>query len=161
MDEFGGFPVTLARDNAGNRVLTQFWTIFEAQAPMAWTGDVTPPYLTAFAVDMDAGTVTLSFSETVNAAELDVNCIIIQETKDNRTGGVDHVLRGAPNHGTIVSSGDAAAITLVLSPADLNELKRIPRLVTNIDTSYIAIEGQEAFRDNASSGRRCPNTLIP
>lgn len=140
----------VAADRAGNGVQTQFWTVSEGQAPHAWIGDTTPPELAAFAVDMDAGEVKLTFTETVDAAEFEVSCITLQETRENRTGGLAYALWGAPNRGTVVAGGDnAALLTLVLSRSDLDEVKRLPRLMTALATSHIALECDKGFRDTA------------
>lgn len=145
---------TVATDRAGNGALTQFWTIYEGHAPAVWVGDVTPPELESFAIDMDAGELDLTFSETVNANELDVTCIYLQETGNNQTGGLVHQLRafgpvGARTGGTLVTSGDGPTLTVKLSRADLDEVKRKPRLCTALATTFVAMDGPSCYRDNA------------
>ena len=139
----------IARDHAGNAVLTQFWTVYEGRAPLAWSRDVTPPYLTTFAVDLDTGTVELAFSETVDASELDVSCVILQERADNRTGGLDHALRGTRTSGSRTIGGDGAVLTVALSREDLDEVKRLPRLLVDKATAHIALPCAGGFRDTA------------
>ena len=130
----------LAEDLAGNGALTQFWSIYEGQQAVEWTGDVTPPELVSFALDMDEGLLDLTFSETVNAYQFDVTCVGLQERADNRTGGLSHDLWGTPYRGTLVTSDDAATLTLTLSADDLNEIKRISRLAIDADTTNVYVE---------------------
>ena len=139
----------LAEDLAGNGALTQFWSIYEGQQAVEWTGDVTPPELVSFALDMDEGLLDLTFSETVNAYQFDVTCVGLQERTDNRTGGLSHDLWGTPYRGTLVTSDDAATLTLTLSADDLNEIKRVSRLAVDADTTNVYVEGTECYRDNA------------
>ncbi|KAH8045603.1 hypothetical protein JL721_12577 [Aureococcus anophagefferens] len=139
----------LAEDLAGNGALTQFWSIYEGQQAVEWTGDVTPPELVSFALDMDEGLLDLTFSETVNAYQFDVTCVGLQERTDNRTGGLSHDLWGTPYRGTLVTSDDAATLTLTLSADDLNEIKRVSRLAVDAATTNVYVEGTECYRDNA------------
>ncbi|KAH8048828.1 hypothetical protein JL722_12293 [Aureococcus anophagefferens] len=137
----------LAEDLAGNGALTQFWSIYEGQQAVEWTGDVTPPELVSFALDMDEGLLDLTFSETVNAYQFDVTCVGLQERTDNRTGGLSHDLWGTPYRGTLVTSDDAATLTLTLSADDLNEIKRVSRLA--VERGHDGVRFDETV--NASS----------
>ena len=125
-----------------------------ALTPEHWIGDQNRPILTSFAVDMDSGQIDLTFNETVNANELDVTCVSLHETRDNRTGGLFHYLRsygpqGARTKGSLVSTGDGPTLIIQMSREDSDEIKRKPRLLTGRDTSYVALDCDETYRDNA------------
>ncbi|KAH8049923.1 hypothetical protein JL722_11708 [Aureococcus anophagefferens] len=141
-----------------------------------FTADDMQPSLEAFVFDMDGG-VAFSLLEPVNRSTLDLSTVVLQtasnqndaeaslslvnagasllpmpchdERTDNRTGGLSHDLWGTPYRGTLVTSDDAATLTLTLSADDLNEIKRVSRLAVDADTTNVYVEGTECYRDNA------------
>lgn len=144
----------IASDRGGNAFLTINLMPEMALEPASWIGDRNRPLLTSFNVDMDAGTIALTFNETVNANELDVTCVSLHETQDNRTGGLVHYLRsygpqGARTDGTLVATGDGPTLVLQMSREDSDEIKRKPRLLISKETSYVALDCDEVYRDNA------------
>ena len=144
----------IANDRGGNAFLTISLRPEMALTPESWIGDQNRPILTSFAVDMDSGQIDLTFNETVNANELDVTCVSLHETRDNRTGGLFHYLRsygpqGARTKGSLVSTGDGPTLIIQMSREDSDEIKRKPRLLTGRDTSYVALDCDETYRDNA------------
>ena len=144
----------IANDRGGNAFLTISLRPEMALTPESWIGDQNRPILTSFAVDMDSGQIDLTFNETVNANELDVTCVSLHETRDNRTGGLFHYLRsygpqGARTKGSLVSTGDGPTLVIQMSREDSDEIKRKPRLLTGRDTSFVALDCDETYRDNA------------
>ena len=100
-----------------------------------YTGDTTDPELVDFAIDLDAGELQLTFSETILASNLDASHIHLLDTPSvgnashlyNLTGGVRR-----PNT-------TARILTLELSRFDSNSIKQLTSLGTNANNSYIWI----------------------
>ena len=86
--------------------------------------DVTPPVLESFDIDLDAGMLVLTFSETVEASSLNATVIALQNEQEaanatyQLTGGTNSVL-------------DSTVISLYFSFIDLNNIKAIRDLATN------------------------------
>ena len=81
--------------------------------------DTTGPILTAFNIDLDNGTIVLSFSEPVivNASSVNFTRLIFQDYLTPPY--VSHQLTG----GTVNSQEDSADVSITLSDGDLNALK--------------------------------------
>jgi len=82
---------------------------------------------------MDAGHLTLTFSETVRTNTLNVGAIRIQSTLD-LANGVSHVLTTSSS-----SSVNGPIIVVQLSIADSNELKRILGLARSQASTFVSI----------------------
>ncbi|KAJ8600803.1 hypothetical protein CTAYLR_009992 [Chrysophaeum taylorii] len=138
------------KDMAGNDLTTNFWTVYEGQPPYAWVGDATAPELETFDLDMNAGVLTLHFSETIDTSELKVYEMILQEKANASAGGLVHELRGGPGVGSrVIANEDVADVEIALSEADLNEIKRKSRLAIDISSTHIAFAGAKTFVDTA------------
>ena len=81
--------------------------------------DVTRPNMTDFDFDLDNGVLTLLFDETLNTSSLVLTDINLQSTMTSRTVSVQ--LTG----GSVDRSSDTHNISVTLSLADLNEVKRL------------------------------------
>lgn len=133
------------RDRAGNDATTNFWTVYEAKPPFSWVGDTTPPELVSFELDMDAGTLLLSFSEVVDVSELVVTELRLQECQNaSAVPCISHQLDDSSAVG-----GDAADVLVSLSATDLDGIKSKSRLAVDAATSWLAMTGDETFRDTA------------
>jgi len=103
----------------------------------AYVEDSTAPTLDTYTLDMNAGTLVLTFSETMNANAASIvaaNNIQIQSTRDaNAIGAIVVVLTGS----TDVTQDDGTEVTIKLLTTDLNKLKLDDGIATtnsNIDT---------------------------
>jgi hypothetical protein len=95
--------------------------------------DETDPVLASAALDMNAKTLTLSFTETVDVSTLAVTAITIQPTANVANGVASVTLSG--NSGS--SSVDGHTVVVNIANADANEIKRITALATSSATSYV------------------------
>uniref|UniRef100_A0A1X7V1F8 Uncharacterized protein n=1 Tax=Amphimedon queenslandica TaxID=400682 RepID=A0A1X7V1F8_AMPQE len=91
--------------------------------------DTTRPYLTQFQLDMDTGTVTLIFTETVNISSIDFSTIRLSQNSTLDDGTV-HTLRG----GVLVSDEPSTVVVFNLTDDDLNELKRLEIGLSSVTT---------------------------
>lgn len=107
--------------------------------------DSTPPTLKEFVLDMQAETLTMTFSEAVLVASLTQNKITIRD--------------GAPGTSSVQLSGDSTANTQVsstvlkidLSLADLNALKADGSVARNTGSTFLSC-GDGAVADASSLG---------
>ena len=95
--------------------------------------DETDPVLASAALNMNAKTLTLSFTETVDVSTLAVTAITIQPTANVANGVASVTLSG--NSGS--SSADGHTVVINIANADANEIKRITALATSSATSYV------------------------
>jgi hypothetical protein len=94
--------------------------------------DGTSPKLTAFAVDMNAFTITLNFDETIDASTLEPKAFTVQSSR----GESGYTLTG----GETVPAADAAdglQVVLKITTADMNAIKQRENLFTTQDNAYL------------------------
>jgi hypothetical protein len=104
-----------------------------AMEPLSYTPDVTPPSLQSFDFNLNAsGTVTLSFTETVDITTFNASAITII------TGQGSGTLFTLTGQTSVVPSDAATEFTLYLTKVDLDELKHIGGLAVNASTTYIS-----------------------
>ncbi|XP_065886866.1 uncharacterized protein [Dysidea avara] len=96
------------------------------------TTDIIHPQLQAFDLDMNTGTLTLSFSEIVNVSTLDVSLITIQSRRTSSV--ISYNLTGG-----IYSETPSPVVTISLTATDLNMLKKITDLAISFTTTYISL----------------------
>ena len=95
------------------------------------TTDVEEPTLILFELDLYAGTLTLSFSETVRFGTLEPELLVLQSTA---AGGIEYTLTGGtPPEVT----GPSAKLTLTLT--DLNAIIALDGLGESQATTYLAM----------------------
>ena len=106
--------------------------------PVRFTNDTNRPTLDSYNLDLNVGTLALTFSEAVSIITI-VNQIRIQDTATNPT----RVYSLASNGTLSVSQGAAAmTITITLGTTDINSLKFDQTLATSASNTYlVALEG--------------------
>ena len=97
--------------------------------------DTTPPQLSSFSVDINAGTIALNFDEPVDRSTLDPTGLVLQGSET-----FTHLQQRLRQTGGTSPSFDGLMILLRLSSTDLNELKRNDMLYTNIETAYLTVD---------------------
>jgi len=111
-----------------------------AEQVTLWERDGAKPTLDSASIDMDTRTLTLEFSETVDASELTIAEFILV----NDQNGIESVTLS--NYDSI--SADGPSIDVVLTVADMNKVKANVGLFTESATSYIQTLGTAApFKD--------------
>jgi hypothetical protein len=138
-----------------------------------FTEDRTSPALERFDLDLTAHTLTLSFSETVNAKSLDVTQIVIYGPNSDDavqlTGsGRAAAFRAAPSHAykssPELNSANAdptekngAVVVVSLGFADANNLKIRPGMATSASDTYLSMSNfviQDMFLDSNDDGNQ-------
>jgi hypothetical protein len=111
------FPSTLIRDMRGNSVVS----IHSNNATQAnnFIGDVTRPYIARYHLDMDSGTIHLTFPETVNATSVQFTSFVLQSDSFVSNNLYYYRLTG----GSLVDYNDSTVVSIVLLPGDLNAIK--------------------------------------
>ena len=96
--------------------------------------DTTPPELLEFRLNMDEGSVTFTFSETVDCSSLDPTSLTIL-SYPGAQGQEQVPLTG----GTVTNAQNSTSVRLLIDIDDLNELKRIREIATSTNNSYVTI----------------------
>ena len=103
------------------------------------SSDGVPPQLNSFDLNIDEGTLILSFNDIMNAASLDA----AQLTLQNADGTISRALSASST-----TSSDGEVIVVTLGRTDLNILKANIGLATNASSSNL-IMTRDAFEDPA------------
>ena len=96
--------------------------------------DNTAPALSSWELDLDAGTVTLTFSDTVNSTSFNQSAVVLQ----NAAASPSSTLR--LGKGTFVQSGVGRVLTMTVSTAEINQLTASFGLRTAKSTSFIQVD---------------------
>ena len=101
-----------------------------------YTEDKVPPELEQFDLDMDAPTMVLYFSETVDPTTLDLIQFLFQSSESVPSNSTDiHALTG----GVASTSNPTPSFTVFINVPDLNDLKRLPLLASDENNTYIRL----------------------
>jgi hypothetical protein len=125
-------PSTSMSDMAANPVAALVTSA--AKAVTTFTADAVGASVTGVFLDMDALTLTLNFSETMNASSLDVTQIEVQSDADYTSA--DSVQLSTSSS----SSSDGLAIVIGLSVYDANRIKAFDTLATvSTANAYVSL----------------------
>jgi hypothetical protein len=129
------FASSFINDMAGNSVAAV--TSISALAAQSYTSDSTVPRLSSFDLNMDGATayLTLTFTEPVDSATLDVTKLVIQSAANVAVAANQHRLTG----GTVTTPQHHAVLTLALSSADLDALK-LKQIALTDQTSWLTMD---------------------
>ena len=121
--------VGLLQDVSGNPLLASGPFTYSTQSP-----DLTSPALTGFDLDMNTGQVRLSFSEAVNILSIAGG---IQFSDQISTINQSYILAA---NGTVQSGmGPLPILDFILSPVDLNALKKNRQLCSSRNDSFLIV----------------------
>ena len=110
-------------------------TMATYHTPTILVSDTTPPQMTSFAVDMNAGVMTFTFNEVVLLPSFDPTNLTFQDA----LSGTVHLQLNS--FGPSLRSVDGLSVEWNLSSSDLNLLKANGVTFTSLNTSYIAYTG--------------------
>ena len=110
----------------------------------AYTAETTRPTLTAFALDMNQGSLHLTFSETMSAVDLAVSHLSLAGTATS--SGAVFTLTGSSS----VVNVDAPVLLVSLSVGNLNEIKRLWPLASLQTATFISFP-ETAARDTVGN----------
>eukprot|EP00118_Oscarella_pearsei_P023607 m.284220 g.284220 ORF g.284220 m.284220 type:complete len:7575 (+) comp40677_c0_seq9:1023-23747(+) len=117
------------RDMSGNRVVEIDKE--DAKAVRSYNNDTTAPRLLFFDLDMNDGSLTLSFDETVDVSELLISDLVIRTSADLNTS-ISFTLNTST-----VPTMDTASVVVRFSREDLNEIKRL-QICTSLFDCYLS-----------------------
>jgi len=123
-----------ATDLAGNS-MSVLDTIYAGIDVRMYTYDRTSPELDYYVLDMNAGTLKLTFSETVDVSKMDVTQITLQQNALSNVS--DSSKSFTITESTTTSTDDDTDITLYLSDDDLNNIKLLYTLCTDKDSCFL------------------------
>ena len=116
--------------------------------------DTTRPVLRQFHLDMNANQLTLVFVETMNASSVNMSGITLQSSMDRSAGNAHRLQAGR------VLSTDSTIITMEMTIADVNELKRLG-IGRERSSSFVVLDS-ETIRDmNQHPLRTVTNSTRP
>ncbi|GMH88778.1 hypothetical protein TrST_g6209 [Triparma strigata] len=118
------------KDIAGNDMSLAYLSIYEGKQPTSFTPDTTTPTLQWYDLDMDSGTLTLHFSETINSFQFDVTDIFLQENV-LRVSGSSYQLSSASTKATTTP---VPVLTIALAAADMHGIKLLDMAVASEDS---------------------------
>ncbi|XP_062518522.1 uncharacterized protein LOC134193700 [Corticium candelabrum] len=100
-----------------------------AYSVCAFTHDSKEPELVDFDLDMDANTMTLRFSESVNVASLDMTRVTL-----GNGGSTQYTFTGGSS-----LSDNGPTVVVNLTVVDLNEIKDLTALAVDASTTYLSM----------------------
>ena len=130
------------KDIAGNDNSLAYLSIYEGKEPVNFVPDGTIPVLDHYDLDMNAGTLTLYFSETINAFQLNIEVVTLQE-KASRGAGTYKELTSAS---TKASTDPSPVVTINLGAEDMHAIKLLDM--------NVASEGSKTYMTFPSSFTR-------
>ncbi|KAL5489594.1 hypothetical protein EMCRGX_G018704 [Ephydatia muelleri] len=140
------FPNTLLLDMSGNQIVPS--PTSAAQEASDFIPDRTSPSVVLWNLDVNTGTITLSFSETINATSIDVTQLRIQSQKNSTIG---YSLTGGSH-----SLQNGLLATVWITTPDLNAIKSITKIATYINNTYLSL-GSGLVRDMS---RNTANSIL-
>ena len=131
----------------------------DAELASVFTEDTTDPELVEFDLDMNNGLIYLTFDETVEADSVDLVQITLQDSAPASFENNTHILTGG-----VSSSEDSTVIVVTFSFFDLNEIKKIRELASDVNgtNSYISITNSTVVDMNGNPVQNLPDdSAIP
>jgi hypothetical protein len=102
-----------------------------------FTADTIQPYLVNFTLDLNSNTLTLTFSETVNAGSLSISSIVLQAAEELDNTTESHILTDSS---TLNPGFDHPVLEVNLSRFDGNEIRRLRELATELSNTFLTLE---------------------
>ena len=118
-----------------NRKIVEIINGYNARLVEAFTVDTTDPVLQSYDLSMNASTLVLYFSETVNALNLLVSEITLLPSHNTTDTSLTHTLTST-SYSPIVYS---PYVLIYLSEEDSNEIKRLTDLAISVSTTFLSI----------------------
>ena len=103
----------------------------------AYTPDITPPQLVNFVLDLDgSGILWLTFSETVDADTFNSTLVTLQNAHQRSNNPLTHFSLSSESRNFAY---DLSMQRWSLSKSDLDKIKRLFLLATNVNNTFISI----------------------
>jgi len=108
-----------------------------AKAVQNYNADITAPVVTAFDFDLNSDLMSLTFSETVNAATFDPSAMTIQGLEDTSLSSLSYDLTGGE-----ASQIDSTIVSLNLTHGDSNAIKRLIKVASSSENTFLSFSEQ-------------------
>ena len=115
---------------------------------LVYTPDVTQPELSSYSLDIDAGHLILSFSESVAASTFDPSSITLQSDAVEGNSTSTYTLRDFPVGNLEIVDSVSTMLLFRFSVSDLNSIKAIVTLATFDNDTFLSLESS-AVKDQA------------
>ncbi|KAL5489583.1 hypothetical protein EMCRGX_G018693 [Ephydatia muelleri] len=121
---------SVIEDTSTNNVLS----IVDGKAMQVtqYTGDTSPPQINNFQLDLNTGTLNMTFTKLMNVSNIALQAIMLQNTSSGV--GTSYNLTG----GIAVRSMDGSTAIITLTQNDLNTLKSITTLCTSTNNTFVS-----------------------
>ena len=126
------------KDQAGNDVLER-----SNLMAIRFTPDTTSPNLLNYTLDMNTGVIEMLYDDVIDPTTLDVRFIRLQ---GDQIGDDTESAYSLTTASVFTNSSRGDRLTLYLRQDDLNEIKMLPRLATDINNTYLALQA-DAIQD--------------
>ena len=147
---------SLAAVDAFNNSIAEI-TEFDALRVSAYIPDTTSPQLVSFDFSVDTGLLSLTFDESVSVGSFNVTELSFV----NINTGTEYTLEDQPPNGdATLSEDDSIFVELLLSNADLNEIKVLTDLSTSENDTYILFE-ETTILDTSDNVLNISNLPLP
>jgi hypothetical protein len=102
----------------------------------SFVADLTPPFLKSFELNMNFGSLTVKFSETVPPAAVLPTSFVLQSAADGTDLSTSSRALTGGNVSTAIISD---SITIALTTADLDAIKALPALAVGFNSAYLSM----------------------
>jgi len=126
------FASSLVSDTAADANAVVVVRTDSAKQVRIFTRDSIEPEIAQFSLDLTSGLMLLSFTETVNASSVNVAKLTLHSSAALLPATSYPIVAGT------VSSTDSDNITIALSVADQNEIKRLAGLCTGLSNCFLS-----------------------
>jgi hypothetical protein len=135
-DTYLRFAAGMIKDMGGNNVTARL-DMSTALRADSFHDDATPPTLKEFSLNMNAGTITLSFSESMAPSSVKMHGIGLQSGANLTAGGSSFTF----TDGDVATTKVSTSITVNLTNADMNILRADPGLAVSNTTTFLTLKG--------------------
>ena len=132
---FISFAAGMVQDMSANYVSPR--TTANGLLALSFTADTTAPNITSFDLDMNAGLLTLRFSEVVRASLVDVTQLTLQMQASLLSLTPSNSFTLGPN--STATTQNSETIVVTLGVADLNPLKSIAGLARSASSTFLSV----------------------
>jgi hypothetical protein len=108
----------------------------DALPTVEFLADLTQPELESCTLDMDAGTISLLFSETVNGSSMDMTGFALQNAENTAVASNLETMRLTGGEAT---EGFSTSVNMSISYSDMNDIKGLAHLATNTSNVFCTL----------------------
>eukprot|EP00117_Sycon_ciliatum_P023969 scpid66759/ scgid0246/ len=118
-------------DVSGNRILARNSTVGKAASNV--TADLVKPSILSFTLDLDAGTMSIVFTEAVDATQFNATLVTIHGTNSSTVSPFYKLTGGT----AATATANSSILVVTFSTVDRNVLKSNSSLATQISNTYL------------------------